>query len=79
MIKYLIVQAWIGALAAIITLIVYHKKKPSLCDSCKHLVQKGGGAYKYYCEGGRYSYSIDYFDKPPKYCAYHEPRIKEEN
>ena len=57
--------------AVILAAFGLHKliKKPKPCDSCKHLIKKGGGPWRYTC-GRRGDLFTDTFDKPPKYCKY---------
>lgn len=49
----------------------YKSKKPPMCDSCDHLVLKGGVSWKYYCDKGRWHVG---FDTPPEYCKAYKPR-----
>lgn len=60
--------------AAIIYGVSAKKKIP--CNSCENCIKSGGGgAWKYCCSGGNHSSARpDYFDTPPKYCKYYEPR-----
>lgn len=64
------------AVAAAIIYVVSAKKKKIPCNSCQHCIKSGGGgAWEYYCAGGDHSSAHpDYFDRPPKYCKYYEPR-----
>ena len=45
------------------------------CNSCKHLIRKGGGGTnKYACDSKKeFTYIADTFDRPPTYCRYYEP------
>lgn len=42
-----------------------------MCDSCDHLVQKGG-TWKYYRD--KRGYFVRGFDIPPEYCKAYKPR-----
>jgi len=48
----------------------YKSKKHPMCDSCEHLVQKGG-FWKYYCDKNGWTNG---FDNPPEYCKAYKPR-----
>ena len=63
-----------GVVTAIGVILIVAKdlKKPTPCDSCKHLVSKGG-TWKYECNA-KYSFFSDSFDKAPEYCSYYEKR-----
>lgn len=50
-------------------------KPPKMCDSCKHLLMKGGARYRYNCGrdcGKPYgsTHSYDYNDAP-EYCSFY--------
>lgn len=57
--------------------IKYTNSKPTLCDTCKHLKQKGSKTWKYTCNPGINRYSDDRFDKAPTYCKYYCKRDDE--
>lgn len=69
---------WLQVLAtavfcgAVLTETFKSNKKKIPCDTCKHLLKKGGGVWKYYC-GNPVLYSGE-FDKPPEYCVNYESR-----
>ena len=71
---------WMQAIAtgvfcgAVIYETVKNSKKAPPCETCEHLMEKGGGGlYKYYCDKPINTYSHE-FDKPPEYCGNYEPR-----
>lgn len=58
-------------------------KPPKMCDSCKHLLMKGGARYRYDCGrdcgkpfGSTRSYD---YDDAPEYCSYYVPMNDEAN
>lgn len=73
---------WIQAIAAavvcgaiLIDVVDRKTNKSSMCDTCKQLRRKNRRTmnnYKYECGCLRIGYN--YFNKPPEYCAYYEPR-----
>lgn len=49
--------------------------KASTCDTCKQLRRKNRRTMSYYrYECGCSRIDSNYFEKPPEYCAYYEPR-----
>ena len=76
MATYFLINFGIGAVAGLVFLIIKIATKPKMCDSCKKLIRKGGGVWRYKC---RYRYSEEFgftnrFDRCPKYCKYYEPK-----
>ena len=73
---------WIQAIAAavvcgaiLIDVADRKTRKASMCDTCKQLRRKNRrnmSDYRYECGCSKIYNS--YFDKPPEYCAYYEPR-----
>ena len=64
----------VGILVGIIVLIWYWRSRPGLCDSCRYLLRKGGGAaWKYECQQP-HNYCKSQFDRCPQYCANYLPR-----
>ena len=64
-----IIQLALGLVAALAWAV--WGRKPSLCDSCRHLRRKGGDVWRYHCQkqyGG--------FDRAPSICADYEERKK---
>ena len=67
MTTYIIIQCIMAEVALIVWAVV--RRKPPLCDSCRHLRRKGGDAWKYDCPkqyGG--------YDRAPSICADYEER-----
>ena len=68
----ILITIWVigGIIATCIALgQLWRYKHPNPCDSCKHLLRKGGGyLFKYSCT------KASQFDRQPKYCARYEPR-----
>ena len=65
MTTYIIIQCIMAAVALIVWAVV--RRKPPLCDSCRHLRRKGGGVMRYDCLK-RYCG----FDRAPSICADYE-------
>lgn len=67
-----IITIWaIVSTTAILTglYLLWRRKHPRPCNSCKHLQRKGGASpyrYECSCDGG--------FSRPPEYCARYAPR-----
>ena len=68
MTTYIIIQLAFGLLAALIWAFV--RRKPPLCDGCRHLQRKGGGVMQYDCRQRR----SGGFDRAPSICADYEEK-----
>ena len=77
----LFVVVQIISIALVTTILILHfVNRPAICDSCKYLVKKGGGMWKYTCNSPckEYSLSMDKFNKAPKICSSYCSRNTEE-
>lgn len=74
MIAIEIVLTVIGGLVAVGAALYKAHEKSIPCNTCAHLVKKGGGYWKHVCDGHvTFPYGQDEFDRPPKYCAKYNP------
>lgn len=71
---WLIVYIIFFIIGACVSLLIYHKHKPALCDSCKYLEQKDFGEWKFRCFHDETYFNRHSFDKAPTYCKYYERR-----
>ena len=70
-----IVLVAIGGIVAVCAALYKAHENSIPCNSCAHLVKKGGGYWKYVCDGHvTFQYSQDEFNQPPRFCAKYKPR-----